>query len=223
MSQSSVQKSIIRNREQGDYQARHRTDRPRVTSRRTDAAMRRIVVATHTASASFIASQLPEGDTPSVWTIRRRLRNDFCMKAHRPARKPLLSAKIVKDRLRFCRTHRLWDASDWEKVVFSDESLIRLFHRYAPYVCRPPGERFNLRFTLPAVKTSPSTMIWGAITARGALDLWLVLPKTAVNAYVYLCILEERLCQGMATRNCSIFQHDGAPCHTARSQHQPPG
>lgn len=216
VSQSSVNKALTRIRERGDFTAREKSGRPRITSRQTDSVMRRIVTADPTASASFIATQLPEGVHPSVHTIRRRLRNDFGLRAYRPARKPLLSRKNIKDRLRFCRAYRQWSMMDWNRVMFSDESLIRQFWRYAPYIRRPVGQRYNRRYTIPAVKISPSSMIWGAISARGPIRLSFVPPKTTVNAHVYINILEDRLCDGMARMHCDVFQHDGAPCHTAR-------
>jgi hypothetical protein len=151
-----------------------------------------------------------------VWTIRRRLCNDFNLKAYRPARKPLLSAKNIRDRRCFCEAHKLWTIAEWGRVMFSDESLIRQFYSNIPIIRRPPGQRYNIRFTIPTVKHSPSVMIWGAISAQGPLDLFLVPPKTMVNASVYQDILADRLPQGMHDKNCTIFQHDGAPCHSAK-------
>lgn len=216
VSQSSVHKCLVRMREGGGYNARKRTGRPRMTSGRTDSLIRRIVTANPTASASFIATQLPEDVQPSEWTIRRRLRKDFDLKAYRPARKPLLSTKNIKDRLSFCKAHRSWSVDDWCRVMFSDESQIRQFHSYAPTIRRPPGQRCNKRFTLPSVKHSPSVMVWGVISARGPIELWPVPPKTTVNAAIYQQILEDRLCEGMKDKNCTTFQHDGAPCHKAK-------
>jgi len=217
VSQSSVQKSLTRLREQGNYKARKRTGRPRMTSPRTDSVIRRIVTANPSATASFIATQLPEGVQPSVWTIRRRLKNDFNLPAYRPAKKPLLSAKNIRDRRNFCSAYRLWTKEEWARVLFSDESLVRQFHSYAPYIRRPPGQRFNKRYTVPTVKFSPSVMVWGAISAHGPLDLWVVPPKVTVNSQVYKQILEERLPNGMLDKMCDKFQHDGAPCHKAQS------
>ena len=216
ISQSSVCKCLARINELGNFKARKRSGRHRVTSRRTDSIFRRIVVANPTASATFIATQLPVADTPSVHTIRRRLTNDFKLKAYRPAYKPLLSRKNVKDRLLFCRAHCQWTVDDWAQVMFSDESTIRQFNRYAPYIRRPPGERFNRRYTIPIVKHSPSVMIWGAISVRGPLDLWFVPAKVTVNSVVYGHILEDRVVAGMEAKHCTIFQQDGAPCHTSK-------
>ena len=87
ISQSSVSKCLARINELGNFKARKRSGRHRVTSRRTDSIIRRIVIANPTASATFIATQLPVADTPSVHTIRRRLTNDFKLKAYSgPAR-----------------------------------------------------------------------------------------------------------------------------------------
>jgi hypothetical protein len=73
-----------------------------------------------------------------------------------------------------------------------------------------------VRYTIPAVKISPSVMIWGAISARGTAELWIVPEKSTVNAAVYEQILSDRLLDSMANLNCTCFQQDGAPAHTSR-------
>jgi hypothetical protein len=214
ISHSSVHKCLVRCKENETFSARKRPARKRVTSIQTDRAIRRIAIASPTASATYIASQLPPADRSSVHTSRRRLQKDFNLKAYRPAYKPLLSSKNIHDRLLFCQSHRMWTAEDWSSVLFSDESLIRQFNRYAPYVRRPPNQRYNRRYTIPIVKHSPSIMIWGAISACGASELWTVPPRQTVNSDTYMQILEERLQNSMETLQCSIYQQDGAPCHT---------
>lgn len=39
---------------------------------------------------------------------------------------------------------------------------------------------------------------------------------TTINAKTYIEILREKLPIHLNLRNCSVFQHDGAPCHTAK-------
>lgn len=40
------------------------------------------------------------------------------------------------------------------------------------------------------------------------------MPKnTSINGHKYLSVLQDKLLLNMELLNCSIFQHDGAPCH----------
>ena len=45
----------------------------------------------------------------------------------RALKKPLLSKKNIKDRLKFHRKYKAWTAEDWCKVIFSDEAPFKLF------------------------------------------------------------------------------------------------
>jgi DNA-binding IscR family transcriptional regulator len=100
--------------------------------------------------------------------------------------------------------------------MFSDETMMRQFHSYRTYVRRPPGERNNNRYCIPSAKYSPSVMIWGSISARGPGGIWFAPPRRTINAAVYLQILQGNLPVIMDANQCTHFQHDGAPCHTAK-------
>ena len=79
------------------------------------------------------------------------------------------------------------------------------------------GQRYEDRYCVPSVKHSPSIMIWGSISASGRGGISFIPPKTTVNAERYLHILQNKLPTWMNIRNCSIFQHEGAPAHNAKS------
>ena len=214
VSQSVVQRCLARYAETGSYAARPRPSRKRVTSHRTDKMMKRIVVSDPTASSSFVASELPS--QVSSRTVRRRLQLDFNLRSYRPAAKPNLSKKNIADRLAFAKRYLHWTAQEWHDVMFSDETIIKQFYSFSTNVRRPVGQRYNPRYTVPRVKHSPSVMIWGSISATGRGALWFMPQGATVNARVYLSILEEKVERFMVMRHCRIFQHDGAPCHTAK-------
>jgi hypothetical protein len=190
--------------------------RPRVTTVRHDHVIRRLSTLNPTASANYIASQLSSGVSPSVATIKRRLRDDFKLRAYRPAAKPALSSKNIKDRIIFCTRYQHWNVEDWAKVMFSDESQMQQFYSYTPYVRRPTGHRYCARYTVPKVKHSPSIMIWACISARGPGALYFVPPGTTINGAAYRQILEDHLPQQLQAHNCVLFQQDGAPSHTSK-------
>ena len=59
-------------------------------------------------------------------------------------------------------------------------------------------------------------MVWGAFGHGGVSEL-VVLPKgETVNKDVYYTILNEHLEDAFERTNTTIFQQDGAPCHTAK-------
>lgn len=216
VSKTAVQETIARKRSTGSFVPLKRPGRPRKTSKQTDNLIHRIVVAQPTSSSSFIQTQLPPHVNISTKTIRRRLCDDFKLRSYRPAVKPKLSAKNIKDRLKFCQDHRHWGVVEWSRVMFSDESLIRQFNPPALHVRRPINNRWNSRYVQPTVKQSPSIMIWGSITAQGAAGFYLVENGETINAARYLAIVNDQIPQWFATRNCDIFMHDGAPCHQAK-------
>jgi transposase len=200
-----------------DYRdTRRNSGRSRVTTPQTDRMIRRAAVRNPTISAAEIGSLLPPHEAVSVRTVKRRLQCDFKLRAYHPASKPLRSQKNKKDRIDFCHRYRNWTAQDWRKVMFSDESMIRQFYSFRGYVRRPPNQRHADRYCVPVAKHASSVMVWGAISARGPTGLWFSPIGSTVNAARYLTILQEHLPVDLAAHMCTIFQQDGAPCHTAR-------
>ena len=104
IAQSAVCRALKRYQETSDFRARKRTRRRRCATARTDNMIRSIAAASPTATSSFIEAQLP---TPvSKATIKRRLHDDFGLKAYRPFNKPMLSRKNIKDHVAFCKRHQ---------------------------------------------------------------------------------------------------------------------
>ena len=80
---------------------------------------------------------------------------------------------------------------------------------------RPPGFRYNERFTQQTIKHPPSVMVWGAMSTQGTAGLFFD-PGTTMNGKKYLELMKEKLELHMAVHNCKIFMYDGAPCHWAK-------
>ena len=113
VSQSIVSRALKRHRETGNFSARHRTGRSRCTSKRTDLLIKRIATVNPTATSTSIKAALPQEVTASSSTIKRRLRDDFNLKAYCPAPKPMLSKKNIKDRIAFCKHFHNWTEEQW--------------------------------------------------------------------------------------------------------------
>ena len=214
-SRSSVHKCIARYEETGEFVARKRGQRPRVSGVSTDSMIRDLVKKDPAISSKDILSNLPPDTAISPRTIRRRLLKDFHLRSYRAAKKPLLSEKNKRDRLAFCNRYKNWTKEDWHKVMFSDESTVSQFQNNFTRVRRPSGERYNPQYTKACMKHPKTVMFWGAISAHGRGPLWIMPPKTTINAKVYLSILKQKLPTWMPLHECTIFQHDGAPCHRA--------
>lgn len=212
----AIQRTIKRHTETGLVSSKKRSGRPLATTLRTDNLIRRLVAVNPCASSSFIQSQLPPTVRVCTATIRSRLHKKFKLRAFKPAAKPRLSAKNIRDRISFCEAHKDWQLENWSQVLFSDETMIRQFQPHSPYVRRPPNQRFHPRFVKPTVKHCGQIMIWGAISFHGRAAIHFVPRGETVNAKNYIDILKEKLPIWMPLRHCNIFQQDGAPCHQAK-------
>ena len=57
----------------------------------------------------------------SYATVKRRLRQNNLF-GRRPVKKPFVSAKNRRARLKFAKEHLNWTANQWSKILWSDES-----------------------------------------------------------------------------------------------------
>ena len=99
----------------------------------------------------------------SVRTIQRAFIRDLNMRAWVPAKKPLLTERMIQKRLDFCNRYKNWTEDDWMGVMFSDESTFYLIRGCAGVrrVRRLSGrlERYKNKHCLPTVKKAGSQMI----------------------------------------------------------------
>ena len=54
------------------------------------------------------------------------------------------------------------------------------------------------------------------MSANGRAGLYFLPPGSTMNGSKYLELLKEKLVLHMKIHNCTIFMHDGAPCHKSR-------
>ncbi|GFU21817.1 transposable element Tcb2 transposase [Trichonephila clavipes] len=68
-------------------------------------------------------------------------------------------------RLQWCQARSMWNVTDWQKVVFSDESRFVLgTDDNSVQVWKRPGERYNsLHTVLRRTARTAGVMVWGAI------------------------------------------------------------
>ena len=124
---------------------------------------------------------------------------------------------MKKKRLSFAKAHAHWTVDMWKKVLFSDKSSMKQFCVRKYRLWRPAGKKYEKKYTTPTVKHPPSLMVWGAMSAMGTASLSFLLPKTTMNGTKYVALLRSKLQLHMPVHNCSIFMHDGAPCHRSKA------
>ena len=123
----------------------------------------------------------------STSTVEQRLKV-MGLQSRRPAKKPLLTAKMRSTRLEWCKNYANWTSLDWQNVIFSDESKINLMGADGgAIVRRRKGEQFRNECVLPTERHSPYVMVWGAITANGVGAILLL--EASVNAASYKDII----------------------------------
>jgi transposase len=215
ISKHAVTYGLARADELGTTKSRTGRGRPRKTTITTDRRIRRAAVAHPTWSSTQIATSSDAGVSPR--TVRMRLLKDFQLPSRKPAKKAKLSKKNIKDRLTFCRKYKDWTAEQWKNVMFSDESTFSQFSSFVRHVRRPKNQRYNMRYVVPTVKQAPTTMVWASFCGRGRGGLWFMPKNTTINGPVYLSVLQDKLVPHMQIHNCTIFQHDGAPCHRTKA------
>ena len=162
--------------------------------------------------------QAEHGVCISSSTTRRRLR-EAGLKGCRSRQKPRLTKRHKKTCLEFATLHKDWTATQWSRVIFSDESRF-LIHRSdgRAYVRRMVGEALNANCLQSTVKHGGGgIMVWGCISRKGMGILEKVEGRLDGNGYIN--ILENAL---IPTRDMLsmprgwIFQQDNATCHTSR-------
>lgn len=215
---TTVSRVIKTHKETGTLSPKKRTGRPRKTTSMADRRIRRAVIASPFITASKIQTSMsPILCNVSVRTIQRRLLKDFSLPARKPLKKPALTKKMIKKRIRFCRQYQNWTFEEWKNVLFSDESTFKQNDCAPRFVRRPvDSSPLNPRFTVKTVKHSPGFMVWGCFGHMGPGTIKFLEKGQRMNSEVYISILNASLTRDMEKFGCTIFQQDNAPCHTSK-------
>lgn len=158
----------------------------------------------------------------SEWTITRAIRLFSPFKSHWCTRKPFISIKNVRHRIKWCREHLDWTIDDWRSVVWSDESPFQLRSGVRFRVWRTSGERLDKRCMKGTVKHDKRINVWGCISGNGVGKLHRI--HGIMDKHIYLDLLEK-----VALPSCEelfpadedghhdyMFQQDKDPKHTAK-------
>lgn len=153
----------------------------------------------------------------SAETVRRVLRkHNFHGRVAR--KKPFISKKNQKDRLKFANEHISKDFDFWKKFIFADESKFNIFGSDGRgYVWRKPGEAFSKQNLLPTVKHGGgSVMVWGCMAASGVGNLHFI--EGIMDKHLYVDILRQNLkvsVEKLGLKDIFTFYQDNDPKHSS--------
>lgn len=217
---STIHRSIQRFRETGTYVRRAGQGRKRRTSSRDDRFIRLRVRRNPRLTAVQARHELEavRGVTVSERTVRRRF-EEAGLGSFVPAKAPRLEVNHRRNRLTFAQEHRLWNADQWSKVLFSDECRILLNQidgRQSIY--RRKGERYiQTNFETTVAYGGGSIMVWAGICLGARTDL-VVIDRGSLTADRYIReVLEENVVPfAPYIGDDFVFMQDNARPHTAR-------
>ena len=140
----------------------------------TKAAARYIVLKSKsnpTFTARMVMTRCGVSHLVKIDTVKRILRRAR-LYGRIAIKKPFLTKKHRQSRLRWCKERAGWNAINWGRVIFSDESKIELFPQRRIYVRRNPGKDLSPSMINSTRKFSQSIMIWEAIRNDGRKILY---------------------------------------------------
>ncbi|GFS64261.1 transposable element Tcb2 transposase [Trichonephila clavipes] len=153
---------IIKQRQKKNYRPLNKQKLANVmkTTGREDRRIVRQALVDPTVTRSTIRVDVGVAIVPQ--TISRHLA-EANLKSKRPFRALPLTPEHRQLRLQWCQARSMWNVTDWQKVVFSDESRFLLgTDDIRVRVWRCPGERYNSTHTvLRHTARTAGVMVWG--------------------------------------------------------------
>ncbi|GFX82868.1 transposable element Tcb2 transposase [Trichonephila clavipes] len=139
------------------------------------------------------------------------------LKSKRPFRALPLTPEHRQLRLQLCQARSMWNVTDWQKVVFSDESRFVLgTDDNRVRVCRRACQRYNSPNTiLRHTAHTADVMVWGTI-AYDSRSTLIVMRATLTGQRYVDDILRPHVGPFLNGLPGAIFQQDNARPHTAR-------
>lgn len=136
-------------------------------------------------------------------------------------KKPLLTDRHRNVRLEWARQRKDWTVSDWNSIIWSDESKFNLFGNDGRvFVRRRVGEELLPECIQQTVKFGGgNVMVWGCISCDGIGPIAKVEGRMCGKDYIQL--LSTSLLPYMQSMGSDyVFMDDNAPCHRARAVRQ---
>ena len=234
-SKNAVNSIIQRFKEEKNTDVKPRSGRPKVFTKHDERQIIQQVKRDRQITIGEIRTALDLKASDA--TIRRVLYSDG-FHGRVAAKKPYISPDHAMKRLDWCRAHASLTASDWRKVIWSDESTVeigRQSRQVKVWRCRESG-RFGRHCLLPTFKSGrTSVMVWGAFVGSEKSQLYIRSPPPKrkknngetgrMNAVEYIKVLEANLLgffketkrrSSRSDKSKVKFMQDGAKIHTAK-------
>ena len=194
---------------------------PKKASPQTDKLLKREVTSYPSTTAVELENKHPELlHNVSTRTICHRLQKDLGLPCRRAAKKPTLTAAMKKKRFSFCKKYHHWTATQWRKVMFSDESTFTLVRRVSKIVRRPStASRYDPKFTIKSIKYPESVIAWCAFSINlGRAGLYFLPKNTTKRGSNCIDVLKDHLLTFGRIHQCNLenFMQDGAPAHRSK-------
>jgi transposase len=190
--------------------------RKRLSTDRTDRALRRAIKCDRFATYSSIWNRHSALRILSQRTLRRRALQLGYISA-RPVRCIPLTTKHRYQRVQWCNEHKAWQIGEWQKIVFSDESRFCLDMSDGRIrVHRLMTERYLDECILEKDRYGGgSVMVWGAMSWDGLSRLISIRGTMKAADYIEKILEPEAVPFTMNTPQLT-FQQDNARPHTAK-------
>lgn len=163
-------------------------------------------------------------------TARRALKEAGISK-RRAVKKPLLNKEQIKKRLEWCLERKDWSDRQWDRVLWSDEAMIRIGQdANVQWVFRKPSEKYDPSCLQISFKNDrQGVMVWGLFSTKHRSRLF-CFDKGAIDSKIYQSVLQEGLLGAIEAEegwletqlrpSSLIFQQDNAPIHNSASTRQ---
>ena len=212
---STVNDTIKRYKETGSAIPKKRPGRPKMLTQCDTRVLQRIIRTDRFSPIGDITNKLNSRLETTLHhnTVRKYLHNED-ISSYTARKKPRLTEKHKKNRLKWCKEKKNWN-DEWKRIVWSDESRFALFESDGRVrVWRRSGEAYNEDCIQPTVKFGGgSVMFWGCFGWDGVGPLIVVDGNMDSDAYIN--ILANHFIPWVDNYPNSIFQQDGALFHTS--------
>ena len=109
--------------------------------------------------------------------------------------KPLISEENRQKRLDWAHAHKNWTVRHFKRVLWSDETMCRLFQGFRGLVWRESHEKWDLDCLSGTVGRSKGRMYWGCFSWYGLGPI--VALKSSVTGDSYVKILSMHVLPGL--------------------------
>jgi transposase len=204
------------------FEPTKRSGRPSKLTKRAERALLRHVAKYPSDTITALSTPSKSGYRLHPNTTRRYLQKNEIY-AFRPRRKPFLTNKHKRARLKWAKEYIKWTAEDWACVAFSDECTMEIgLDVTPPWVRRPKGKAYKSQYLKPTFKSGRSSIgVWGSISLNLKKNIVVLPSNVRINSAIYCnTILNDYaypFYEAIAEKHGdALWQDDGAKYHTSK-------